>query len=100
MTDKMGWPRIGHWELTVIPPMIGSDALEVTGKCSVCGCTDAVKDDNAMGTHDGVKVIWGGFITNYKGHEETANAFALDNAKAMPKRAYCPECGAWMRGDE
>ena len=87
----------GHWEIEIISPT-GADIIKAIGRCSYCGCDDSVPHKSAMGYYKGIPVVWSGFITNYFGHETEAAEFASANADEMPKRRYCPNCGAKMDG--
>ena len=89
-----------NWKLTVIPPRIASDALSVIASCPHCGSHNSIAHAKAMGfSQEGYPIIWSGFFTNYFGHEKQAEDFALQNASAVDKFRFCPECGKKM-GEE
>lgn len=92
--------RHGHWIMEAIMPKHATDTVKVIGRCSECGCYDAICHADAVGYYKYNPIIWAGFITNYKGNERLAEEFALTKAGNREKRRYCPCCGARMDGDE
>lgn len=92
--------RHGRWIMEAIMPTHATETVKVIGRCSECGCYDAICHADAVGYYKGNPIIWAGFITNYKGNERLAEEFALTKAGNREKNRYCPHCGARLGGDE
>lgn len=88
--------RHGRWITEAIIPTHATETIKVIGRCSECGCYDAICNADAVGYYKGNPIIWAGFITNYKGNERLAEEFALTKAGNREKNKYCPNCGARM----
>lgn len=56
----------------------------VTSECSKC--------------HSETKEIWRGFFPNF--YDSVASEIALDNARRIELKKYCPDCGARMDGKD
>lgn len=96
----------GKWTLIYKPPKHDGWACNVMAKCSCCGeplRTFGNKIGFGNDKDTGETIIWSGFITNWKEHQEQARLFALDAAESVPDELFphfCENCGAAMEGKD
>lgn len=87
-----------HWKYEFVYGGHDYDSHYAVAKCSNCGHYFSDKHENGFGQDkNGKTVLFKAFFTNYKGHEEQAQAFIIGTAKQnCPPRTlwrFCPECG-------